>query len=87
MADRVGDQPRTLVPDLLLSFGLDTELAGVDVGDRPAQAVVRLATVQGLLDTLAQADIVDELEDVERAAQVIKFPQSLLRLVLAGVNC
>lgn len=37
--DRVGDQARTFVPELLLGFGMHAQFATVDVGDRPAQAV------------------------------------------------
>lgn len=35
--DRVGDQPRARVPDLLFGFRLHPELAGIDVGDSAAE--------------------------------------------------
>jgi hypothetical protein len=51
--DRVGDQPRALVLDLLFGFGLHPEFAGVDVGDGATETMIGLATVQGLLHALA----------------------------------
>lgn len=47
--------------------------------------MISLAAVQGLLHALAQPDIVDEFQNVERAAQVVELPQRFLRLVLASI--
>jgi hypothetical protein len=54
-------------------------------GDRTAQSAIRFAPVERLLYRLAQADIVDELQDVACTAEVVELPKRLFRLVLAFV--
>ena len=51
--DRVGDEPRAFVPDLLLGFGFDTKFPAVDKRDSPAQPMIRFPTIQCLLHALA----------------------------------
>lgn len=50
--DRVGDQARALVPDLLLGLRLDAELPGVDVGDRASKPVIGFTAIERFLNAL-----------------------------------
>ena len=75
-----------LVPELLFGLRPHMELARIDVGNRPAETVIGFAAVEGFLHALPQRFIVNEVEDVECAANVIQFPQCLLGLVLAAIR-
>lgn len=81
-----GDEPRALVPNLLLCFSLHPKFTGIHVGDRAAHAMVGLAPIQGLLHALPQHRIVDEFQDEGRAANIIQFSQGFLGLVLPGIG-
>jgi hypothetical protein len=48
--------------------------------------VICLAAVERLLNALSQPDIVDERQNIERAAKIVQFPQGLLSLVLATIG-
>lgn len=50
--DGVANEARALIPYLLLRLRLHAELACVDIGDGPAEAVVGLPPVEGLLHAL-----------------------------------
>ena len=71
---RVGDEPRALVPNLLLSLGTDAQFSRVHVSDGASKPMVRFAAVQRFLHALAQRDVVDEIQNVERAADAIQLP-------------
>jgi hypothetical protein len=73
--DRVGYQPGTFVPDLLLRFGLHAEFPGVDIGDRAPHPVVGLSAVERFLHVLSEAGIVDEVEDGDASEDVVQLPE------------
>jgi hypothetical protein len=50
--DRVGDQTRALVPDMLLGLRLHAELPGVDVADRASKAVICFTAIERFLNAL-----------------------------------
>jgi hypothetical protein len=81
--DRVGDQPRALVPDLLLGLRPDAELPGVDVGDRASKPVIGFTAIERFLNALPKSDLVDVGEDVERSVEIVQFPQRFLGLILS----
>ena len=85
VADRIGNQPGAIVPDLLLGFRLNLELAAIDERDRPAEPVIGLAPVERLLYALTQLDIVNEVQYVDGAKDVVQLPQGLFGVVLPGV--
>jgi hypothetical protein len=61
---RIGDEPRALVSDLLLGFGADVQLSGIDVSDGTAESMIRFTAVECFLHALTQCDVVDEVQDV-----------------------
>src|SRR6516225_7473240 len=57
--DRIADQTRALIPDLLFGFGLHPQLPAVDVRYRPPQPMIGLAPIQRLLHALPQLRLVN----------------------------
>ena len=84
--DRVGQKPRTFVPDLLLGFRFDAELPAVHESHRPAQTVIGFAAIEGLLHVLAKLLVINGFQNMEGATDVLQFPQRLLGLVLPHIT-
>ena len=80
--DRVGQKPRTFVPDLLFRLGLNAKFPAVHVSHRTAQTVIGFPAIEHFLHVLAQLHVINELQDMEGTTDVLQFPKGFLGLVL-----
>ena len=72
--DRIGNESRAFVPDLLLGLGSHAEFTGVDLGDCAPEPVIGFAAIECFLHALAQCHIVNERENTECLTDIIQFP-------------
>jgi len=76
--DGIGDQANTLIPQVLLVLGPDTESTTVGVGYGSSQLMLSLATVQRLVDVAPKHRRVHVIEQIKALEDVIELPQCLL---------
>ena len=67
-------------------LGLEAKLTEIGKGDGLAQFVIALAAVQCQLDVLAQRRLVDKLEQIQAADDIVILPQGCSGLVFARIS-
>jgi len=60
----------------LFVFGFYTKFPTIDKSHCSPKPMIGFTAVQGFLDALSQFNIINEFEDIQRATNILQFPES-----------